>query len=170
MTSSSSVSGTPAIDRELSRRYALCTSTFERSRTIRGAFSAAIRPATPDADRHPDLVERHVVEPDRGARDQHVAVVVEQQQDRARGADGAGDDPQHLVEQVVEAQVAQPGGRDRLEVEDALGGVAQLLALAHELAVRDDQLVVELEDLLDEVLLLADRPARPRAGSRRRCA
>ena len=31
-----------------------------------------------------------------------------------------GDDPQHLVEQVVEAQVAQPGGRDRLEVADAV--------------------------------------------------
>jgi hypothetical protein len=107
-----------------------------------------------DTERHADRVELDAHEPDRGACDEHVAV--EQQQHRARGADGLGDDPQHLVEQVVEAQVDQPGGRDRLEVADAVGGGAQLLALADQLAVRDDQLVVELEHLLDQALLLAD--------------
>ena len=109
------------------------------------------------AERHADLVELHAHEPDRGARDEHLAVVVEQQQHRALGADGVRDDPQHLGEQVVEPQVDQPGGGDRLEVVDPVRGRAQLLALAHELAVRDDQLVVELEHLLDEMHLLPHR-------------
>ena len=97
------------------------------------------------------------------ARDEQDRRVVVEQQQRARSRP-PGDDPDR-PSRSSRRRSREAGGRDRLELRGCARSPLQLLALAHELAVRVDQLVVELEHLLDEVLLLADRPARRRAAA-----
>src|SRR5919202_1544174 len=84
-------------------------SAIRRARALAQVAAVQVDPRDFGGHRDADLLQPHALEADRRAGDELILLLA-QEQHRALAADRRGDDPQHLVEQIVQPEVGQPRG------------------------------------------------------------